>query len=1302
MSTTSSRRSPRRTAVALSTTMALTGGMLGGALALPASAETPDPDLHYTMDDVTGSTVPDASGNGLDGTVSGSTAVVDAEDGGTALDLAGGAAGGYVTIPRGALADATDLTVSARVRWDGTGGAWQRVFDLGSSTTRYLFATPSNGDGRLRTAVTTNGGGGEAQVTGYGPLQAGDWVTLTTTLDTEADRVTTYLDGVAVASAPTTITARDLLTSGATSAGYIGRSFYPDPLFDGAVDDFRIYRSALTEEQVTELVGDDVPTATGLADDAFDVRTTVGVAPELPGAVRGSFSDGYDRDVPVVWDEIAPEQYATTGTFTVSGDAAGTPVTAEVTVHRGELRVDLGTNTGDFLGGASGLLYGLYGEGMPTDNLIEGMNVRTVATKAQDGAQHPGSDALEVVKPLADATDGDVYLRVTDYYRGFPYQWPGDTPEEKLADYARVLDDQLAKIGELDPEYRDNLVIEPFNEPEGNMFGTGEWSLDRTSWLDDPTDYFAAWDETYRTIKAAYPDMRIAGPGTSQLFGQVRGFLEHAVEAGTVPDIITWHELTHPQAIRESVAKYRGWEAEVFAGTEYEGTELPVNVNEYAFNYHTSVPGQMIQWISAIEDSKIDAMIAFWNINGNLSDSAVQQNRGNGQWWLYNAYAQMSGHTVEVTPPFPGENYTLQGVSTLDEERAVSRTILGGADGAAPVELVNVPTDVFGDEVRAFVREIPWTGQLGDSEQPRHLAELTLPVVDGKVVVEFDGEALPQLQESSAYEIVVTPAGVGDSTSSTPTLWQGSYEAEDAAHTGSGYSLNGPEGSPSDVGKFYTSGGYDVGGLRAGSDVVLDFEVTVPQDGTYDLSVFANSLNTYGLVQEQGPTNVFVRVDGEQEQEIFLPLGYKWVVWDHADTTVDLTAGTHTISLAAQSTQGNGSTQGDAIVDRITLSLANPDATTAVYEAELAATEGGEPVYGAPDGASSDVSGSGTVRLGEGESATFWVYGERDAEATFGVDLLMGDDGTLTVNDHDVLDLADGQQVAAHLQGGVNEVVITGGADGLVLDRLTVAPGEGVLPTADYQAEDADLTGSAAVVDLSLAEGGQAVAGVGGAPGNDSSLTFHVDATEAGPHAVVFRFSNPEQVDGTHYNPNPVARHADISVNAGDAHRVLFVPTFHENNFWERTVVLDLAEGENTISLRSEEATNWDGETYASQTWPADYNLRADEAPIVDRITVSPLSATASTPASPVEVTAQARCLAGKAYVAVRATNTSDAAVAVELSTPYGSKASDAVAPDASLYQAFAVRSAGVDAGEATVTAGGVTTTHAFDGATCG
>src|SRR5690606_4042734 len=160
------------------------------------------------------------------------------------------------------------------------------------------------------------------------------------------------------------------------------------------------------------------------------------------------------------------------------------------------------------------------------------------------------------------------------------------------------------------------------------------------------------------------------------------------------------------------------------------------------------------------------------------------------------------------------------------------------------------------------------------------------------------------------------------------------------------------------------------------------------------------------------------------------------------------------------STEGAGATQGDAIVDRITLSLADPGAATSVYEAELARSEGGEPVYTAPDGVASDeISGSGGVELAEGETVTFWVYGASDAEATLDVDLLAGGDGTLTVNGHDVLDLSDGRQVAAHLYGGVNKVTVTGGATPLVVARLTVGPGQGVLPTTEYQAEDARLGG---------------------------------------------------------------------------------------------------------------------------------------------------------------------------------------------------------------------------------------------------
>ncbi|WP_416987015.1 LamG-like jellyroll fold domain-containing protein, partial [Streptomyces sp. T028] len=850
---TARRRAPAVVAAALG----------AGLLAAPASpaqaAEVPPPVAHYTFDqdDPAAGTISDSSGNGLTATlVNGSTAQsVAGTDGGRALALPGGAPtsdGAYVRLPREVLGTTNDLTVSARVKWSGDTSPWQRVFDLGSNTTKYLFTTPYSGNGVLRTAVTTGGGGAEAQVSGYTPLPADQWRTVTVTLDTAAGRLTTYLDGVAVSSAATTVKARELLDSSATAAGYIGKSFWPDPLLKGAIDDFTVWHSALSAEQVAGTVTD-MPTLQQLSRTSFEVRTTIGTAPSLPAAVRSAFSDGYDRDTPIVWDAVPAEKYARPGTFTVAGTAAGREVLATVTVVReGQLTVDLGSDTGAFHGGASGTLYGVYGPDVPTDNLIEGMGLRTVSTKAQDGPQHPGADALEVVKPLADATDGDVYIYMTDIHRGFPYEWPGDTPAEKLALYKEKIAEQVDQVLKLPERYQDNIVFVPFNEPEGNMFGTGAWSYNKVSWLSDPDDFFAAWDDAYKLIKDRMPGARIAGPNTSVLFDQVKGFLSHSLAAGTLPDVITWHELSHPEAVRTNIAKYRAWERELFAGTAHEGTRLPININEYAFNYHTSVPGQMIQWVSAIEESKVDADIAYWNIDGNLSDSAVQSNRGNGQWWLLNSYASMSGHTVKVSPPFPGQNYTMQGVATLDEGRKQARVIFGGSTGKGYVSFANVPKEVLGDRVHAWVREIEWSGQVGDSAGPKLLAESDLTVGDdGTVVLDFGDGGLPPLKESSAYEIVLSPAGKAKGTQAPPVRWQGSYEAEDAAHTGSGYTRNGPEGSPRDVSKFYTSGTYNVGGLRTGSNVTLDFTVDVPEDGTYDLSVFANSLNTFDKVKDQ-------------------------------------------------------------------------------------------------------------------------------------------------------------------------------------------------------------------------------------------------------------------------------------------------------------------------------------------------------------------------------------------------------------------------------------------------------------------
>ena len=83
------------------------------------------------------------------------------------------------------------------------------------------------------------------------------------------------------------------------------------------------------------------------------------------------------------------------------------------------------------------------------------------------------------------------------------------------------------------------------------------------------------------------------------------------------------------------------------------------------------------------------------------------------------------------------------------------------------------------------------------------------------------------------------------------------------------------------------------------------------------------------------------------------------------------------------------------------------------------------------------------------------------------------------------------------------------------------------------------------------------------------------------------------------------------------------------------------------------------------------------------------LSFGSTTPVVPVSVTAESRCVAGKAYVAVRVVNDHDTPVSVDVETGYGQRSFTDVAAGGSAYQSFTTRAVAVPAGQVTVTATG-------------
>jgi hypothetical protein len=247
------------------------------------------------------------------------------------------------------------------------------------------------------------------------------------------------------------------------------------------------------------------------------------------------------------------------------------------------------------------------------------------------------------------------------------------------------------------------------------------------------------------------------------------------------------------------------------------------------------------------------------------------------------------------------------------------------------------------------------------------------------------------------------------------------------------------------------------------------------------------------------------------------------------------------------------------------------------------------------------------VPLAKGDSATFWVYAPGDGEATVSVDHLGGGRAGLSLGGErlDVPEVGGARKgtdrVRAFLSGGINKITVTGAARELALDRLRVAPSTGSLKTRVYQAEDGTVTGTAKVTDAyTFASNGKAVTDIGDGRGN--ALTFDVVAERPGRHALTIRYSNAEQAPATHYNPDPIARHADLSINGGATRRILFPTTFHFNNFWDLTVPVTLKKGANRLTFTAEELPDFDGDTYNQ------YDQRSPYAPVIDRIGVSPLA----------------------------------------------------------------------------------------------
>ena len=239
------------------------GASVGGAGGLIDAALV----TWYQLDDGSGTTAVDSSGHARNATLTalagGTAAFSTTHQVGTgALNLVGSSptVGGFAAVPASlqAMGAVTAITIACWVNVR-TERAWERVFDFGNGvSTGFIFLTTAQGTStpnspRFTISLTDRTGEQVIGMTTPAVLSTNTWHHLAVVLGGGNPYTgTLYIDKV-VAGRNTAMTLRPS-NLGNTLNNWIGRSEFPaDPLFDGFIDDFRIYSRELTALEIAAL-----------------------------------------------------------------------------------------------------------------------------------------------------------------------------------------------------------------------------------------------------------------------------------------------------------------------------------------------------------------------------------------------------------------------------------------------------------------------------------------------------------------------------------------------------------------------------------------------------------------------------------------------------------------------------------------------------------------------------------------------------------------------------------------------------------------------------------------------------------------------------------------------------------------------------------------------------------------------------------------------------------------------------------------------------------------------------------------
>ncbi|HHW01150.1 MAG TPA: hypothetical protein GXX36_16565 [Clostridiaceae bacterium] len=835
------------------------------------------------------------------------------------------------------------------------------------------------------------------------------------------------------------------------------------------------------------------------------------------------------------------------------------------------LIVDMTEKTGDILHGAAGFLYGVSSENVPTTNTLTPLKPKVLATKGALGTEHPYGDALDVAETFLEAGGEQVQMYNSNYYAVFG---PTAHPE----DYADVLENIIApkvkEWEEKDPEYRKGkLVYVPINE--GTPAGQG-YSFNQ------------AFKLYYDAIKRAHPDALVAGPNDANFSSNtIYNFLVYAKNNNCIPDVITWHELDNSDIpnIYNNVQRVRNWMRELNI------PDRKIVINEYAPAVDCGVPGKLVNWIARLEDAKVYGCLPFWHQANNLNDLAADANVGNGAWWVYKWYGDMSGQTLKVE----AKNTTydgLYGLASIDDNKKITNVIFGGVDGDATIILNKIDETIpfnGAEKVHVKIEAAYFSGFHGAVNEPDTILEGTFPVKNGRLIID-----MKDMVFSTGYKITVTAARE-DEEVDNPRIgkFRAVYEAEKAELSGNA--------SVSGMGWYYASGKQYVRNINNDGDGLV-YTINVPTDGKYKLEfVYANGEGANSQSETlHNPLNLTqtLSIDGNEPIVMNMKSTLLSEMTGIHTEYVDLTAGEHTLTIKKHGSRGGVNHDVLYVTYAGAYQQSIPEFNK-IYEAELAdfntlgntthtnvTTRTDLPGYsknGYVTGLNeSPVENGGGIRWNVvvEESGLYDII-LRYQSTTDGEARIYLDNTNLTFNNlcttASIVN-TNGEwaytRATIYLQTGINIIDVDTSVNAAV-DYMRVKKARGLEDrTITIEAENAELHGTEAV-ESTYASNGKYIKGLEGdanAIENGKYIEFKVNVDEAGPYKMQVFFSNKD-IFGTHaYNLKIIDKYASIQVNDQEPKRYFFINTFSNDTFKEKTITVNLEQGENTIKIFNDDS----------------------------------------------------------------------------------------------------------------------------------